>query len=220
MKKIIFMVITAFLFTNNVSAQDIEQQLNNMKNNLSSLKEDVKNLNEDRLNKTYPVGSIYITTAYSSASEVKEALGGQWEVYKSGKTLVGVDENNSNFNTVDKTGGSSTSVLSTTNLPQHYHSIPSLTGTATLAGEHSHTILFGNNSPVSITYIAGTVQTLNITSWERVNMVNSGSFKTTSMGAHTHSVTTVADTSGNIGSATPFTNLQPYITVYMYKRVA
>ena len=40
-----------------------------------------------------------------------------------------------------------------------------------------------------------------------------------SAGAHTHTITTTASTSGSVGSGTAFTNLQPYITVYMYKRV-
>ena len=36
---------------------------------------------------------------------------------------------------------------------------------------------------------------------------------------HSHSVTTKASTTGSTGSGTSFTNLPPYITVYMYKRV-
>ena len=41
-----------------------------------------------------------------------------------------------------------------------------------------------------------------------------------SNGAHTHSVTTTASTTGSQGSGSSFTNMPPYVTVYVYKRVA
>ena len=52
------------------------------------------------------------------------------------------------------------------------------------------------------------------------NASNNWTGSTSSNGAHTHTVTTTASTTGAQGSGTAFTNLQPYITVYMYKRVS
>ena len=43
-----------------------------------------------------------------------------------------------------------------------------------------------------------------------------------SAGAHTHTVTTNASTSGAVGNSSPstFSNLQPYTTTYIYKRIS
>ena len=57
----------------------------------------------------YPVGSIYITTSISTASELEKTLGvGTWESYASGKTLVGVGTDTENISQIFKnneTGG-------------------------------------------------------------------------------------------------------------------
>ena len=42
----------------------------------------------------------------------------------------------------------------------------------------------------------------------------------TGIESHSHSFTTAAKTSGSTGSGTAFSVLDPYITVYMYKRTA
>ncbi len=54
------------------------------------------------LNKIYPVGSIYISTASTNPSTF---LGGTWEAYGKGQTLVGIDSSQTEFNTSGKTGG-------------------------------------------------------------------------------------------------------------------
>lgn len=221
MKKIIFTLIITFLFINNVAAQDIEQQLTNIKNNIISLKEDVKTLNKNRLNKTYPIGSIYITTIYSNTEEVSNSIGGKWEVYNTGKTLVGVDENDTDFNEVNKTSGTSTTILSSSNLPEHAHEIPALSGTTSTAGIHRHTLEWGGQGPISITYNSGNVRTMNLPnfSYGQASKESTVEFKTTENGKHTHDVTISESETETTGEGTSFTNLQPYITVYMYKRV-
>lgn len=50
----------------------------------------------------YPIGSIYMTTSTVSPAVL---FGGTWERIK-GRCIVGVDENDTSFNTVSKTGGS------------------------------------------------------------------------------------------------------------------
>ena len=50
----------------------------------------------------YPVGSIYLSTNSINPSEY---FGGEWESWGSGRVPVGVDTNDTNFNTVEKTGG-------------------------------------------------------------------------------------------------------------------
>lgn len=72
----------------------------------------------DLLNMFYPVGSIYETM--DSSFDPNKKWGGTWERIK-GKTLVGVDENDSDFNTAEKTGGEKTHTLVVSELPQHTH---------------------------------------------------------------------------------------------------
>ena len=49
------------------------------------LKQQMSNL----VDKMYPVGSIYMTTTYSEASQVHDAIGGEWEKYAQGRTIIG-----------------------------------------------------------------------------------------------------------------------------------
>ena len=63
----------------------------------------------------YPVGSIYITTNNQNPGEY---LGGEWESFGEGKTLVGIDSSDSDFSTVEKTGGNKEIKLDNKNMPQ------------------------------------------------------------------------------------------------------
>lgn len=72
----------------------------------------------DLLNMFYPVGSIYETM--DSSFDPNKKWGGTWERIK-GRVLIGVDENDSDFNTAEKTGGEKTHTLVVSELPQHTH---------------------------------------------------------------------------------------------------
>lgn len=54
----------------------------------------------------YPVGSIYMSATLSTPEEVADALGGTWVAWGSGRVPVGVDTTQTEFNSVEKTGGS------------------------------------------------------------------------------------------------------------------
>lgn len=71
----------------------------------------------------YPVGSIYMTTTMTSASQVNAALGGTWEAWGKGRVPVGVDTSETEFNTVEKTGGEKTHTLTVQEMPSHHHSL-------------------------------------------------------------------------------------------------
>lgn len=62
----------------------------------------------------YPVGSIYISLNNVNPSTF---IGGTWEAFARGRTLIGVDPNDSDFSTSGKTGGSKTVTLNESQLP-------------------------------------------------------------------------------------------------------
>lgn len=74
--------------------------------------------NIDILNQIYPIGSIVIRdndTDYSSW------LGFTWERTSIGKVLVGIDENDTDFDTIGNTGGEKTHTLTVDEMPSHGH---------------------------------------------------------------------------------------------------
>ena len=75
-------------------------------------------------NAVYPVGSIFTTvTAYANSAAVVNAIGGgTWVAFGAGRVLVGLDANQTEFDTVSEEGGAKTQALSIANLPAHTHS--------------------------------------------------------------------------------------------------
>jgi len=64
----------------------------------------------------YPVGSIYMNA--SSSANPASLLGfGTWSAFGTGRMLIGIDSSDSDFNTVEETGGSKTHTIAQTNLP-------------------------------------------------------------------------------------------------------
>lgn len=141
----------------------------------------------------YPVGSIYINA--TNATNPATLLGfGTWVAFGAGRVPVGIDASDPLFDAAEEVGGSKDAVV-----VSHTH-----TATTNTTGAHTH------NSGL-VTY-SGT---------ESSTVTAAGPFGTTtnivtgSAGDHSHTVT-VAST----GSSGTNANLQPYITVYMWKRTA
>lgn len=76
---------------------------------------------EDIANALYPVGSIYMSVNNTNPSTF---FGGTWEAWGAGKVPVGVDTNDTNFATVEKTGGEKQHTLTIAEMPEHNHTIP------------------------------------------------------------------------------------------------
>lgn len=57
---------------------------------------------EQVLAKIYPVGAIYMSVSPTSPASL---FGGTWTQWGSGRVPIGVDANDSDFNTVEKTNG-------------------------------------------------------------------------------------------------------------------
>ena len=72
----------------------------------------------DLLNLVYPVGSIYMSVANVSPTTF---IGGTWAVWGTGRVPVAVDTGQTEFNTVEKTGGAKTHTLTVNEMPSHTH---------------------------------------------------------------------------------------------------
>ena len=164
----------------------------------------IDNIENSMLDKMYPVGSIYMTTTYSTTEEVTNAIGGEWEKYAQGRTIIGEGlgtDSNGLVKTFENnaTDGEYTHTLSSNEIASHTHSIPSLSGTTgstgsgyslhhtcqtkttSSSGSHSHSLYkqVDNNSGTSL-YVGGGNSSVVI------YYKTDNSTTTLSAGAHTH----------------------------------
>ena len=123
----------------------------------------------------YPIGTIYESTAAASPATF---MGGTWERFGNGRVLVGVSEKESEFNTVNKTGGSKTHTLTISEMPAHSHAqyVTANSGNQAVRRDYS-------SDGKSGIYPQG-------------------------------------NNTGNTGGGHPHNNLQPYVTVYRWRRTA
>ena len=77
-------------------------------------------LNTTIWNLIYPVGSIVIKT---DNSDYSNWLGFTWERTLVGKVAVGIDENDTDFDTIGETGGEKTHTLTINEMPSHRHTV-------------------------------------------------------------------------------------------------
>lgn len=155
------------------------------------------------LNLVYPIGSIYISI---NSINPNTFLGGTWEEFGKGKTLVGVDEDDSDFASVENTGGEKNHTLTKAELPNYDLYNASHSHSITDPG-HKHYV--GNSINYASGYIAFST---------RGNTTDTTNPTTTVKTGISIQNTTIKVSSGGSGNA--MNNLQPYITVYMYKRTA
>ena len=81
-----------------------------------------KGLRTHMLETIYPVGSIYINAGV--ATNPGTLLGfGTWSAFGTGRTIVGVDSSDTDFDAVRETGGAKTHQLTISELPAHTHNV-------------------------------------------------------------------------------------------------
>lgn len=124
------------------------------------------------LKSAYPVGSVYTSVVNTNPSTLFGF--GTWSAFASGRTLVGVDTGQTEFDTVEETGGAKTHTLTIAEMPAH-----------------DHTANLGN--------------------------IGSGADSLTQAGKNNNYTTGGIGSTGGGGS---HNNLQPYITVFFWKRTA
>jgi hypothetical protein len=125
----------------------------------------------------YPVGSIFQSTDETSPATF---IGGTWERFGNGRVLVGVDEEDSDFSAIGKTGGEKEHTLTTDEMPSHEHSL----GRTANSGSSDYNGKKVMGAPYNSTFYPTSAATN----------------------------TTGGDKAHN--------NMQPYITVYMFRRTA
>ena len=153
----------------------------------------------DTMKKIYPVGSIYMSTVSTNPAMLFGF--GTWEAMPAGHVLLA--QGKSSWGTTynaGSTGGEATHQLTVGEIPNHNH-----TGSINTAGEHTHSLtlkaLWGDGNGSGNGWAGDT----------RDGGSRTNTFST--VGNHTHTVTI-----NSTGSGQPHNNLQPYISVYMWKR--
>ncbi len=162
----------------------------------------------------HPVGSIYVTISSkeNTAAKMASEYGGTWEAYGQGRVLVGVGSNGTtNYSTVDSSGGAESSSYTPAGTNSG-GSVGNHTLTIAEMPSHSHT-LNGRKNAAGFGDIGYPAFTNNnggtIGNTDQITATGGG-------GAHNHPFTNPTFT----GTAASISRIQPYKTVYMWKRTA
>lgn len=164
---------------------------------------EIQTLIQNAILASHPIGSIEVNVTGVNPSTY---IGGNWTLWGSGRVPVGIDPTQTEFNTVEKTGGEKTHILTIDEMPKHTHAI-----TITSGGAHQHNVATfpysgTNKEYYCISQTPGGDVNKDIT-WRGGIAQESGE--------HTHSASAAEN-----GKSQAHNNLQPYITCYMWKRSA
>jgi hypothetical protein len=142
----------------------------------------------------FPVGSIFISVVSTNPGTL---LGyGTWSAFGAGRTLVGIDAGQTEFDTVLETGGAKTHTLTESEIPSHTHAVT----------DPGHTHLTQR-------YPTATGASSGFT----IDTSMSGTLADNTLPTKSN---TTGITVGNAGSGGSHNNLQPYIVVYFWERTA
>ena len=132
-------------YLNQILTEEIDSKISEFQtkidNNTSLINNNTSSIN-NMLNTVYPVGSIYMSINNTNPSTI---FGGTWVSWGAGKVPVGVNANETEFNSVEKTGGAKTHTLTTQQIPSHTHTFHGNSHSHSL-NNHTHSIpkLYGN----------------------------------------------------------------------------
>jgi hypothetical protein len=171
----------------------------------------------------FPVGSVFIAFVDTNPETL---LGyGTWVSFAAGKMLVGVNAADADFDSAEKTGGAKTSSA----VVNHTHSVTVTDGGHNhtqnahthVQDAHSHTIPVGATDDTSAPFDradagSNTAGANATTATGTTAAVNQNSTATNN--AATTGIT--AATANPAGGVASFSLMNPYITVYMWKRTA
>jgi hypothetical protein len=161
----------------------------------------------------WPVGSVHLR--YDSI-DPGTIFGGTWTLFAKGRTIIGVDSTDPDFDTLGETGGAKTHAIDQGMVPPHTHDAgPNLV--MNTVADHTHG---AGSYTVPRKSAAGGVAgaaTGNSTSNGDINVVGTSG----AAGGHGHNIT------GNTGNGsqnglgqTPLPTMDPYIVTYIWRRTA
>lgn len=167
-------------YINQSLTEEIDSKINEFQTEINSNTSSINNM----LNSVYPVGSIYMSVNNTNPSTI---FGGTWVAWGSGKVPVGVNTSETEFNTVEKTGGEKTHELTTNEMPEHSHSY--------VGSGHRHDISGHTHSFTGYTDNAGNSGSI----WNIAAQSNSS-------GVDASGIAQKSSTSGTVGYATASKN--------------
>ena len=151
--------------------------------------------NKSFLDRTYPVGSIYMSV---NNTNPKDLFGGTWVAWGAGRVPVGFNGSDSNFNSSEKTGGSKTINI------QHNHGLSNARAAVGRADSSTSTISYtAGGNPHNVYFDR------EFSYWGGIAGVSKHATDTAKIYGNTDN-----------GGSTAASVLQPYITCYMWKRTA
>lgn len=162
----------------------------------------------------YRIGDCIISV---NAENPSKNFSGTWQLLCPGRTLVCVDTSQSEFNTLKKTGGSKTHTLTTAQMPSHTHTQNAHGHDASSGsgGSHGHALYIKNDGPGPSSYGGMRAMTSSSATGTSSTAIANG-------GSHTHSITVNNATASNqnTGGGQAHNNLQPFMAVYIWVRIA
>lgn len=153
----------------------------------------------------FPVGSVFLGVVSTNPGTL---LGyGTWSAIAAGRCLVGIDAGDTDFDTVEETGGAKTVTLTEAQIPSHNHTQNSHNHTQ---DAHSHIITSQTATTGGATsYEHGTLDT---------SSAEAEATETTNTTVATNQATTATNNAAGGGGS--HNNLQPYFVIYIWKRTA
>ena len=207
-----------------IESKHLAKSINDL---FAAVKKDIEDLKpkiESVLSKAYPVGAIYCSTVETNPHDLFGF--GKWEYIEQGRVLLSQGDKYS----AGSTGGAETHTLTTQEMPKHNHGGNTSeggghthTGTAQEAGEHTH------KGYAYMTYTKGSGSFIGFPGGSRYgvspNVNYSYDIDVQASGAHNHTI--AIDSAGNHthainqeGGGQAHSIMQPYLSVYMWKRVS
>lgn len=161
------------------------------------------NLDIISFNQIYPVGAIYMSTVSTNPATLFKI--GNWEALPAGRVLLAQGTSTWGVNySAGSTGGEDKHILTVSESAPHNH-----TGSATTSGStHTHTLTMQASHGKSGN--GGVPRFSDGDVWS--------SYKTQNLsaaGEHSHAITI-----NNSGGGQAHNNMQPYLSVYMWKRIS
>lgn len=194
----------------------------------------------------WPIGSVFISIVPTNPSVL---LGfGTWSTFAAGRVLVGLDSGQTEFDLVEETGGAKTHTLTVAEMPTHTHTQDTHNHTQNAHGHtqdaHNHTQNSHNHTQDAHSHVvtSQTATTGSATSYEHGTLDTSSAeteaTETTATTVATNQAATATNqnatatnqnstatnqsataTNQNAGGDGAHNNLQPYVVVYMWKRI-